>query len=119
MNIFRGLVYCRICGAKASSKGASFIKLLSQPCQPPGTYGLDNLKRLRQGTLPRQVSNWPCDFVLSDYDVNARIAEMPLSDFEKQVLSDHPELSVAEAKTIASTLLGCVEYAAQVVPTAR
>ena len=40
----------------------------------------------------------------------------PLSDFERQVLSDHPELSVAGAKVIADMLFRCAEYAAQVVP---
>ena len=42
-----------------------------------------------------------------------------ISDFEKQGLHDHPELSVAESKTVASTLLRCAEFAAQVVPTAK
>ena len=57
--------------------------------------------------------------ISSDLNINARINAAPLSDFEKQVLHDHPELSVAEAKTVASTLLRCAEFAAQVVPTAK
>ena len=38
--------------------------------------------------------------------------EEPLSDFARQVLSDHPGLSVAEAKVVALTLLRCADYAA-------
>ena len=66
-----------------------------------------------------RLADFPCDLVLSDYDVNARINEVPLSNFEKQVPRDHPDLSVAEAKTIASTLLRCAQYAAQVCPSAK
>ena len=40
----------------------------------------------------------------------------PLSDFERQVVSDHPELSVGESRIVANMLLRCAEYAAQVVP---
>ena len=69
--------------------------------------------------MPRQVSGWPCDLILSDYNVSARLQEVPLSDIEKQVLRDHPELSVTEAKVIANTLLRCAEFAAQVVPSAK
>ena len=109
-------MYCRRCGCRASTTGVSFIKLLAQACQAPGVYGLDNLKRLRLGILPRHVKHWPCDQILTDQDVNTRIQSAPLPDFERQVLHDHPELSAAEAKVIASTLLRCVEYASQVVP---
>ena len=109
-------MYCRQCGCRASTKDASFIKLLAQACQAPGVYGLDNVKRLRLGKLPRHVKNWPCDLIQSDHDVNARIQDAPLSEFERQVLQDHPELSAVEAKVIANTLLRCAEYAAQVVP---
>ena len=65
------------------------------------------MKRLRIGKLPRAVKHWPCDqFVDQDNDVVARIAPAPLSDFERQVLNDHPELSVAESKVIADMFLG-------------
>ncbi len=75
------------------------------------------MKRLRLGKLPRSVKHWPCDqFLDHDNDVIASIQSAPLSDFERQVLSDHPGLSVAEAKVIADMLLRCAEYAAQVVP---
>ena len=39
--------------------------------------------------------------------------EAPISEFECQVLCDHPELSSQEAKIVASTLLRCSEYANQ------
>ena len=76
-----------------------------------------DLKRLRLGKLPRGVKHWPCDqFFYHDNSVVARIASAPLYDFERHVLNDHPELSVAESKVIADMLLRCAEYAAQVVP---
>ena len=110
-------MYCRKCGCRASTTGANFIKHLAQACQAPSVYGLDNLKRLRLGKPPRRVKHWPCDqFIDHDHDVIARTQSAPLSDFERQVLSDRPELSAAEAKVIADMLLRCAEYAAQVVP---
>ena len=90
---------------------------LAQTCQAPGKYGLDNLNRLRLGKLPRSVKHWPCDqYIDPDNTVVARIASAPLYDFERQLLCDHPELSVAESKVVADMLLRCAEYAAQVVP---
>ena len=50
-----------------------------------------------------------------DHDIAGRIAAAPLSEFESQVVSDHPELSVAESRVVANMLLRCAEYAAQVV----
>ncbi len=60
LNIYRGL-YCRNCGCRASTSGANFIKKLARSCQAPGTYGLDNLKRLQLDKLPRSVKHWPID----------------------------------------------------------
>ena len=40
-----------------------------------------------------------------------RVAALPLSDFEKQIVLDHPEHSVAECKIVANMLLKCVEFA--------
>jgi hypothetical protein len=117
LNIFRGLMYCRRCGCRASTSGANFIKKLAKSCQAPGTYGLDNLKRLQQGRLPYRVTKWPIDQIDDpDRDIADRIAAAPLSDFERQVVSDHPELSVGECRLVANMLLRCAEYAAQVVP---
>ena len=63
------------------SEGANFIKKLSRPCAPPRSYGIDNLKKLSQGKLPRAVRDWP----LAQVDDSAgtlenRVAEYPLSD---------------------------------------
>ena len=111
LNIFKGLMYCRRCGCRASTKGASFIKKLSHPCMPPGAHGLENLKRLSQGKLPRRVTQWPLHCLDdADGDVESRVAATPLSDFDKQVILDHPELSVAECKIVASMLLKCAEF---------
>ena len=112
INIFRGLMYCRRCGCRASTRGANFIKKLSLPCAPPGHYGQDNLKKLGQGKLPRRVADWP----LSRVDDSAgtlenRVAACPLSDFEQQIVSDHPELIVAECKIVAKMLAACAEFA--------
>jgi hypothetical protein len=67
--------------------------------------------------LPRRVTQWPIDQIDDpDHDIADRIAAAPLSDFERQVVSDHPELSVGESRIVANMLLRCAEYAAQVVP---
>ena len=39
------------------------------------------------------------------------VPEYPLSDFERQIVSDHPELSVAECKIVAKMLSACAEFA--------
>ena len=80
------------------------------PCHPPQTYGKDNIKRLAEGKLPRGTKSWPCDDI-TDMQTNKRIRKEPLSAFASQVLSDHPGLSVAEAKVVAQTMLRCADYA--------
>ena len=112
INIFRGLMFCRKCGCRASTQGANFIKKLSLPCAPPGPYGIDNLKRLEQGKLPRRVAEWPLHQIDdSAGNVESRVAAYPLSDFEQQIVSDHPELTVAECKIVARMLAACAEFA--------
>ena len=68
--------------------------------------------KLSQGKLPRAVRDWP----LSQVDDSAgtlekRVAEYPLPDFERQIVSDHSELSVAECKIVARMLTACAEFA--------
>ena len=93
------------------------VQILSRILLGHATYGLDTLKRLRLGKLPRSVKHWPIDQIDGhDNNVADRIASAPLSDFERQVLKDHPELSAAESKVVANMLLRCAEYADQVVP---
>ena len=77
---------------------------------PP--WGQDNLKKLALGKLPRRVADWP----LSRVDDSAgtlenRVASYPLSDFEKQIVLDHPELTVPECKIVAKMLAACAEFA--------
>ena len=108
-------MYCRNCGSRASTSGASFIKNLARSCQAPGTYGIENLKRLQQGKLPRNVKQWPIDSIVEPSGATFdRINAAPLSDFEQQVSQDHPELSVAESKVVASMLLKCAEFTARI-----
>ena len=111
INIFEGLVYCRKCGRRVSHNGIAFIKNLAKPCAAPSGYGIDCLKRISKGLRPRQVGHWPCDEL--SRRTQQRIVEAPISEFESQVLSDQPELSIQEAKIVASTLLRCSEYANQ------
>ena len=113
INTFRGIVYCRTCGAKAGNTAAGFIKLLGVPCRPPQTYGKDNIKRLAAGRLPRGAKSWPCDDI-TDVQTNKRIRREPLSDFALQVLSDHPGLSESEAKVVTNTLLRCADFASSI-----
>jgi hypothetical protein len=111
MNTFRGLVYCRVCGARVGKSAAGFLRLLAKPCTCPGDYGKDNKKRLVEGRLPRGVKTWPCDDIV-DVQTAKRVRAKPLSDFETKVLEDHPGLTTVEAKVVASTLLRCADYAA-------
>ena len=43
--------------------------------------------------------------------LESRVAAYPLSYFERQIVSDHPELSVAECKIVAKMLSACAEFA--------
>ena len=72
INTFRGLVYCRTCGAKAGNTAAGFIKLLAAPCRAPQTHGKDNVKRLAEGRLPRGTKSWHCDDI-TDVQTNKHI----------------------------------------------
>jgi hypothetical protein len=111
INTFRGIVYCRTCGAKAGNSASGFIKLLAKQCKPPGIYGLRNIKRLSSGLLPVGCKSWPCDDV-PDVQTAKRIRGPPLSPFVAKVLEDHPGLTTAEAKIVADTLLRCADHAA-------
>ena len=71
----------------------------------------DTKKRLAEGRLPRGIKTWPCDDI-ADVQAAKRVRAQPLSDFETKVLEDHPGLTTAEAKVVASTLLRCADYAA-------
>ena len=42
---------------------------------------------------------------------SAGTLEYPLSDFEQQIVSDHPELSVDECRIVAKMLSACAEFA--------
>jgi len=54
-NIFKGLVYCKRCGARGPSK---FVAL-ARPCVEPGANGLRNLEAIRLGKLPDNLAHWP------------------------------------------------------------
>ena len=112
INTFKGLIYCRVCGARAGTFAAGFLKLLAKPCTFPGSYGKDNMKRLSEGRLPRGVPFWPIETV-SDLPTAKRRRAAPLSDFAAQVLEDHPGLTITEAKVVADTLLRCAGFVAQ------
>ena len=64
---------------------------------------------------PRGCTDWPCDLI-TDVQTSKRIRAEPLSDFEAQVLEDHPGLSKVEAKVVANTLLRCADFAAKAGP---
>ena len=65
--------------------------------------------------MPRNVKQWPIDSIAeSSGAIIDRINAAPLSDFEQQVSQDHPELSVAESKVVASMLLKCAEFTARI-----
>ena len=111
INTFRGIVYCRICGARAGNSASGFIKLLAKTCKPPEAYGKRNVKRLSEGRLPYGCKSWPCDDV-TDAPTVKRIRSQPLSAFAATVLEDHPGLSTEEAKVEADTLLRCADLVA-------
>ena len=51
----RGLIYCKCCGFLAGRK----IHKLSLPCEPPGLYGRNNIKRIGEDRLPYGITSWP------------------------------------------------------------
>ena len=55
LQIYRGIVYCRICGMRGPTK----LHNLAHPCKPPTAYGKQVLSSLNQGRLPAGLSNWP------------------------------------------------------------
>ena len=54
LQIYRGIVYCRICGMRGPTK----LHNLAHPCKPPTAYGKQVLSSLNQGRLPAGLSNW-------------------------------------------------------------
>ena len=53
---FKGFVYCGQCGYR---HGANQIRRLAKPCAPPGSFGLQTLKAIQHGLLPRKLDQWP------------------------------------------------------------
>ena len=96
----------------SSARFGSFIKKLSHAFMPPNPYGLDNLRRLSLGKLPRSVTQWPLHRIDEDKgNIENRVVSVLLSKFDQQIIRDHPESSVAECKLVASMLLKCAEFA--------
>ena len=62
---FKGLVYCKRCGASGSQR---LYKLASQciPVNPQvQSHGQDALNNIKEGRLPRHIKVWPDDEVIS------------------------------------------------------
>ena len=62
--------------------------------------------------VSRSVSQWPLNSIQDDQgSLENRVASTPLSEFDQQIIRDHPDLSVAECKIVANMLLKCAEFA--------
>ena len=57
LKLFRGVVYCGVCGARGPTK----LHKLAHPCLPPTSKGKATLKALNQGHLPPGLVSWPTD----------------------------------------------------------
>ena len=57
LKIYRGLVYCSKCSARA---GSNQLRNLALQCKQAGTGGLAVLKAIRDGKLPPGLTEWPC-----------------------------------------------------------
>ena len=55
---YKGFIYCKKCGCRASSK----MKLLARPCEPPSKYGKATLKALANNRLPPHLHAWPTPY---------------------------------------------------------
>ena len=57
IRIFRGLLFCKVCGARGPSK----LVNLSEPCVAAraGSYGRANLNAIKQGKKPQGLVAWP------------------------------------------------------------
>ena len=94
LNLFRGIIYCRVCGYKAGSRGGGFLRMLAEPCPkiPASQYGIDNLKCFSEGKLPAYKSrSFDPDFAL-----DRKAVEEPVSEFGKKLLQDFPSITKAE-----------------------
>lgn len=64
--IFRGLLFCRQCGAYSLTKLAN----LARECVGEGkrtNYGTENVNRIQAGLLPRKVKAWPQSLSVDHY----------------------------------------------------
>ena len=55
LTIFRGHLFCNVCGCKGISK----LHHLAVPCSSPGPYGLEQLRAIRNSKFPQGVTEWP------------------------------------------------------------
>ena len=55
--MYRGLVYCNVCGGFGKSK----FTRLAKPCQPPKEAGDRVLRAISNGVMPAGITIWPED----------------------------------------------------------
>ena len=112
LNLFRGIIYCRICGYKAGSRGGGFLRMLTQPCPktPASQYGTDNLKMFSEGKLP--VYKARTSPSAPDFALEMKSLEEPVSDFGKRLLQDFPSITKSEVRDITFNLLRSAAHAA-------
>ena len=104
LNIYKGLVYCRTCGCYVISS----LRLLASPCMPASTAGKQNLKMINQGKKPVKDFVWPTD--LLDENTKSLTKATPIAPFVAQIHSDHPALSLKEAKVVADCMLRMADH---------
>ena len=63
-------------------------------CSTPSSFGSRTLKALSEGKLPPKVAIWPGDVLHPALALDAKCA--PLSAFERKLILDMPELSIAQ-----------------------
>jgi len=85
--------------------------MLSQPCPggPASQYGIENLKNFSEGRVRANKSSPRVDL---DYNLAAKADHEPVSDFDLQLMKDHPSITANEARDITFNLLRSAAHAA-------
>ena len=83
----------------------------------PSSFGSRTLKALSEGKLPSKVANWPVDILHPALVHDAKCA--PLSGFERKLMLDMPEFSIAEAEVVANCIFRAADFAVNMQQESR
>ena len=80
-------------------------------CNTPSSFGSRTSKALSEGKLPPKVAIWPGDVLHPALVHDAKCVPLSNSVFERKLILDMPELSIAEAKVVADCMVRAADFA--------